>query len=471
MNALPSLSVQPFLFQFLLALLAGLLSLVGSEAHAQAASEKRVALVIGNGAYPRAPLSNPVNDAIDLSAALRRLGFEVMERRNRNSEEMKRDLIEFQDRLGPGAVALFYFAGHGVQAGRGLNYLLPVGRDYERERDAEMFGLEAGTVLRRMEESGAALSIVILDACRDSPLPPESRSSGSRGLARMEAPSGSLIAFATAAGSTADENRGGRNGLYTQYLLRAIEAPGLRLEDVFQRVRRDVERASNRRQSPEEISKLTRAFYFRPGVQDSTQLAAAIPDPELEAWDLAKRRDNAASYEAYMQAYPQGRFTAAARTAVAGLGSRASAGHSELLEPSGRGNDCDPSRPWMMTEETESSAVLRQCSSGLLWLRLDNGHDLNWSAARSHCQRQGARWSLPTVAELQSLYADNLPRRSCGTGFCKVAEQFRLSAWSFWSSDSNSSEDAWVVSLGSGERLLAYAGAVGDRRALCIRRQ
>jgi uncharacterized caspase-like protein len=237
---------------------------------AQPATEKRVALVIGNGAYPRAPLANPVNDAADLSAALRRLGFEVMERRNRNSEELKRDLIEFQDKLAPGAVGLFYFAGHGVQAGRGLNYLLPIGRDYLRERDAEMFGLEAGTVLRRMEESGAALSVVILDACRDSPLPPEARSSGSRGLARMEAPSGSLIAFATAAGSTADENRGGRNGLYTQFLLRAIETPGLRLEDVFQQVRRDVERASNRRQSPEEISKLTSTFFFRPATTIGT---------------------------------------------------------------------------------------------------------------------------------------------------------------------------------------------------------
>ena len=258
--------------------------------HAQPAAEKRVALVIGNGAYPRAPLANPVNDAADLSAALRRLGFEVMERRNRNSEELKRDLIEFQDKLAPGAVGLFYFAGHGVQAGRGLNYLLPVGRDYLRERDAEMYGLEAGTVLRRMEESGTALSIVILDACRDSPLPAEARSSGSRGLTRMEAPSGSLIAFATAPGSVADENRSGRNGLYTQFLLRAIETPGLRLEDVFQQVRRDVERASNRRQSPEEISKLTSAFFFRPsgpaGVPNVTPMVATRP-PAAAAGSLS----------------------------------------------------------------------------------------------------------------------------------------------------------------------------------------
>jgi formylglycine-generating enzyme required for sulfatase activity len=262
--------------------LASALNLLAPPARAQPAAERRVALVIGNADYPRAPLVNPVNDAADLSAALRRLGFEVIERRNRNADELKRDLIEFQDKLGPGAVGLFYFAGHGMQAGRGgRNYLLPVGVDYRRERDVELFGLDASSVLARMEESGAALSLVILDACRDSPLPPEGRTTASRGLGRMEAPSGSLVAFATAPGRTADENRAGRNGLYTQYLLRAIETPGLRLEDVFKQVRRDVERASSRRQSPEEISKLTSDFYFRPVGESSpvTAVASLTPPP------------------------------------------------------------------------------------------------------------------------------------------------------------------------------------------------
>ncbi len=340
----------------LTALMAICLALLLPHAHAQAPAAasphtqrtlavepatlgKRVALVVGNADYARAPLVNPLNDAADLAAALRRLGFEVMERRNRGSEELKRDLIEFQDKLGPGAVGLFYFAGHGVQAGRGArNYLLPVGVDYQRERDAEVFGLDAASVLARMEESGAALSLMILDACRDSPLPSDGRSTGNRGLGRMEAPSGSLVAFATAPGSTADENRGGRNGLYTQYLLQAIETPGLRLEDVFKQVRRDVERASQRRQSPEEVSKLTSDFYFVPpaavgaalpsmsaaplatAVQPAGQLAsAAVPDPEIDLWNLAKRRDNAASYEAYLRAYPQGRYAQAARSALEGL--------------------------------------------------------------------------------------------------------------------------------------------------------
>lgn len=255
--------------------------LATQAAWAQAQPPKRVALVIGNANYLSKPLRNPVNDAADLSAALQRMGFEVMERKNRSADELRRDLADFQDKLSPGAVGLFYFAGHGVQAGRGLNYLLPVGVEYRRERDAELYGLEAGTVLRRMEESGAALSLVILDACRDSPLPAEGRSTASRGLGRMEAPSGSLIAFATAPGSTADENTAGRNGLYTQHLLAAIETPGLRLEDVFKRVRRAVERDSNRRQSPEEISKLTsdEPFYFRPVARAGNPNASVAPEP------------------------------------------------------------------------------------------------------------------------------------------------------------------------------------------------
>ncbi len=453
----------------ILVLVLDLLAL-GLPAAAQTQVEKRVALVIGNGAYPRAPLANPVNDAADLSAALRRLGFEVMERRNRNSEELKRDLIEFQDKLGPGAVGLFYFAGHGVQAGRGLNYLLPVGRDYLRERDAEMYGLEAGTVLRRMEESGAALSVVILDACRDSPLPPEARSSGSRGLARMEAPSGSLIAFATAAGSTADENRGARNGLYTQYLLRAIEAPGLRLEDVFQQVRRDVERASNRRQSPEEISKLTRAFFFRPVAQAATQVATAVPDPELEAWELAKRRDNAASYEAYLRGYPQGRYVVAARTALEGFGRQAGAQQDTAAPtPQAAVSTCDPSQPWVM-EETSDPAVLRQCGTGIHWTRSDNSWSGNWSEATEYCRGYGdGRWRLPTAAQLQALYREHLPEVNCGPFRCKASNLFRLSSWWFWSSDSYGSEEAWGVALRGGNRTSRQVtGSLGSR-ALCIR--
>lgn len=276
-----------------------LLALLLMAAAGTALAEKRVALVIGNATYAQRPLKNPVNDAEDLAKALTALGFEVMLRRNRNGDELKQDLADFQDSLERGGVGLFYFSGHGMQAGRGNNYLLPVGREYKRERDVEIFGFDAGMVLRGMEGAGSRLNIVILDACRDSPLPPENKSAASRGLARMEAPSGSLIAFATAPGSVADDNTAGRNGLYTKHLLSAIRVPGLRLQEVFIQVGREVERESNGRQSPEEIAKLrdVQPFYFNlpPGrLQGAGAPAANRPDfsdlDQAQQHEAASRR-------------------------------------------------------------------------------------------------------------------------------------------------------------------------------------
>lgn len=231
-----------------------------------AAGEPRIALVVGNAGYEDSPLANPVNDASDMAKELQRLGFAVTLRTNQNADQLKELISDFGDQLArsKGVVGLFYFAGHGVQV-KGQNYLLPVGRRYRRERDVEMWAVESRAVLARMEEAGNPLNIVILDACRDSPLPPETRTAGSRGLARDTAPSGALIAYATAPGRTADDRRGARNGLYTGHLLQALREPGLRLEDVFGRVRDAVERDSARQQSPEEVVKLVgQPFYFMP---------------------------------------------------------------------------------------------------------------------------------------------------------------------------------------------------------------
>ena len=222
-----------------------------------AAQSRGVALVIGNSAYAERPLPNTSNDAADMAATLREARFEVLLRHNASESAMKEAIADFEDRLrANGGVGIFYFAGHGMQSNRGRNYLLPVGRSWQRERDVELFGVAADAVLAGMEKAGNRLNIVILDACRDTPLPSDSRSSISRGLARMDAPSGSVIAFATAPGRTASDNPGQRNGLYTQHLLSALRTPGLRLEDVFKVVGQAVEKDSGGQQSPEEFMKL-----------------------------------------------------------------------------------------------------------------------------------------------------------------------------------------------------------------------
>lgn len=297
-----------------------LLAALPCQAQTPAKAQARgVALVIGNAAYADRALPNPGNDAADVAQLLREAGFEVLARGNLTESAMKEALADFEDRLRASrGVGVFYFAGHGMQTSRGRNFLLPVGRSYTRERDVELFGVPADAVLASMEKVGNALNIVILDACRDAPLPPETRSAISRGLARMDAPSGSLIAFATAPGRTASDNPGRRNGLYTQHLLRVLRQPGLRLEDVFKEVGRAVERDSGGQQSPEEFMKLRdpAPFCLFPGrgcgAGAGPRLASA-DEVEQEFWDAIKTSRDARDHRDYLQRYPNGRFAVLAQ--------------------------------------------------------------------------------------------------------------------------------------------------------------
>jgi Tfp pilus assembly protein PilF len=225
------------------------------------AKERRVALVIGNGAYKTAPLNNSVNDAIDIGGALTNLGFTVILKTNVKQRTMEETIREFGKQLRSGGVGLFYFAGHGLQV-KGRNYLLPIGADIESEADIKYEAVDAGRVLAQMEEAGNGLNIVILDACRDNPFARSYRSS-ERGLAKMDAPEGSILAYATAPGSIAADGTG-RNGLYTSKLLEHINTPGLPIELFFKEVRRDVRNASGNKQMPWTESSLIGDFYFNP---------------------------------------------------------------------------------------------------------------------------------------------------------------------------------------------------------------
>jgi caspase domain-containing protein len=240
-----------------------------------AIQEKRVALIIGNGAYVGAnPLRNPPNDARAMSAALREIGFEVVERIDLNSREMKRAVIEFGNKLQTNDVGLFYYAGHGVQS-NGKNYLIPVDAEIEKEADIVVDGVELDTVMGQIEGAKNRLNIVILDACRNDFSTRGWRSQG-RGLAQVaNAPSGIFIAYATAPGSAASDNKSGQNGLYTQELLKSIRQPGMRIEEVFKQVRLRVKELSEGRQIPWESSSLEGEFYFIP--PNSTVATSNLP--------------------------------------------------------------------------------------------------------------------------------------------------------------------------------------------------
>lgn len=291
------------------------------------AAERRVALVIGNSAYPGAPLKNPVNDARDMASALRKLGFDVIEKSNITQKEMNRAIAQFGEKLRADTVALFYYAGHGMQV-KGKNYLLPIDAQIASEASARAETVDVDTVMDQLAVS--PMNIVILDACRNNPFERKFRSAGG-GLAQMDAPRGSLIAYATAPGKVANDGDG-KNGLYTQELLKHIQTPGLPLEAVFKRVRNGVVQGSGEAQTPWEASSLTGDFYFLPGTggqsAPATQVASISPQLagartaaqiEDELWDAIKDSDKAGVFEEYIKQYPKGRYLALARVRIAGL--------------------------------------------------------------------------------------------------------------------------------------------------------
>jgi len=224
------------------------------------AAERRVALVIGNSAYKQAPLANPGNDARAMAKVLRESGFTVTELRNLNQAGMRRAIRDFGDDIAKGGVGLFFFAGHGMQI-RGRNFLIPVGSDIEREDEVEDQAVDARLVLEKMASAKNPLNIVILDACRNNPFISSFRSSVV-GLAAMDAPAGTLVAFSTAPGQVAADGSGD-NGLYTKHLVSYMREAGLKVEDVFKRVRAAVRQESGGRQTPWENTSLEADFYFK----------------------------------------------------------------------------------------------------------------------------------------------------------------------------------------------------------------
>jgi hypothetical protein len=226
-------------------------------------AKKRIALVVGNSGYlAGAKLQNPENDARAMTEKLTGLGFDVIARIDASQNELRAAVAQFGNSIQSQdlEVALFYYAGHGMQIS-GRNYLLPVDISPQTETELKVLAVSADDILDQMaspDENSQRTNIMILDACRDNPLSRSwTRSSGSKGLASMSAPSGTLITFSTKPGFTALDGEG-KNSPYTSELLKALDVPGLRLEDIFRTVRVRVMELTNRQQIPMENSLLTR---------------------------------------------------------------------------------------------------------------------------------------------------------------------------------------------------------------------
>jgi uncharacterized caspase-like protein len=239
-----------------------------------ASGERKTALVIGNANYRVGVLKNPVNDAEAVAASLRGLGFEVTLRENTTLRDMIESLRQFSIATRTAAVRLVYYAGHGVQV-HGRNYLLPVDTEIRAEEEVAGKSADLNELLDRLGASKQGINIIILDACRNNPFSgaeivgPDGRRLKFRGatpsgLAPVDAPLGSMVAFSTAPGGVALDNPGEKNSLYTKHLLETMQSPGLPIELLFKQVRLSVARETGRVQVPWESSSLTGDFCFTP---------------------------------------------------------------------------------------------------------------------------------------------------------------------------------------------------------------
>ncbi len=249
------------------------------NSHAANLSPKRIALVIGNSAYRSFPvLVNPINDSADMAKKLEEFGFDVKLLENANRRNIEEAITQFGKKLNrKDAVGLFYFAGHGVQVD-GINYLIPIGANIKTVADVQYEAVNAERVLSNMESADNNLNLMILDACRDNPLPASKRSA-TRGLARMSAPTGSMVLYATSPGKSAlDGEPDDRNGLFTGKLLQVMNQPGLTVYEVFRQTAQAVNSASNSFQTPYLEGVILGDFKFFEELPNATLTIKTSPD-------------------------------------------------------------------------------------------------------------------------------------------------------------------------------------------------
>lgn len=221
---------------------------------------KKIALIIGNSSYPDSPLKNPVNDAEAIQEKLERLGFQVLERTDATNKQMEEALNDFSSKLNSVEVALFFFAGHGMQI-TGKNYLTAVDTNFTKEIDAKHSSLSLDKVIETMEGGSNPTNIIMLDACRNNPYERKWRGSDTLGLAPVYAPKGMIICYATSPGQVAFDGSG-NNGAYTAAFLQHVSTPDLTIEDLFKRVRNTLSSSTRGKQISWEHTSLMGDFYF-----------------------------------------------------------------------------------------------------------------------------------------------------------------------------------------------------------------
>jgi uncharacterized caspase-like protein len=302
-----------------------------------AKADRRVAFVVGNGAYKNvAQLPNPPIDAKAMASTLRNVGFEVIEGSNLTRDQMTEKLLDFGRKAQGSDIAVFYYAGHGIAVG-GTNYLLPVDADIKSEMDVKL-GAAINIDLTLDQTMGdAKVKLVFLDACRDNPFAAKIKSNSATrsvnvgsGLAEMKSGEGTLIAFATGPGQTALDGQEGNNSPFTRALIDNITKPGIEIQQAMTSVRAQVNEETHKGQLPWGHTNLIGAVYLNQA--PTTQIANAAPtataapaatagnsEAEVEFWRSVKESNKPEELNAYLSAYPNGQFKPLAMARLAAI--------------------------------------------------------------------------------------------------------------------------------------------------------
>jgi len=409
----------------------------------------RTALVIGNSNYKSAPLRNPANDARDMAKALRGLDFEVIERLNASKKDMVLAIDEFYKRLKRADVGVFYFAGHGMQI-QGVNYLIPVKAYVTSETDIQWEAVPAGKVLGKMYEAGNKLNIVILDACRDNPFKRSFRTE-SKGLAQMDAPKGTIIAYATSPGSVAADGSG-RNGVYTKHLLKSLGSSGMTVYDVFRETGLGVMRETGEKQIPWVSSTPVPRYYMagkgsgsndaerRRFEQDQARLERERRELEKLKAEFKRKQRDSQSQKVEVASLPQKPSY-----------SQPSSSTANVIKREG-------------VYVAYGNGIVKDTKTGLEWV-VGPDRDMSWNEARSWVQSlnlDGGGWRIPTIDELQGLYRIGASKRN-------MTPLLKTTGLVVWSGENEGRPRAWDFRFGNDDRVWRGSAYSTIFRAFAVR--
>ncbi len=479
-----AMSIRIFLILFILVLI---------NPSSLAATEQRIALVIGNSAYTTGPLKNPVNDATDIAATLQRLGFSVIIIKNASQRVMEESIQEFGNKLKRGGVGLFYYAGHGLQVS-GVNYLIPVAANINQESDVKYEAIDANKVLDAMANANNGLNIVILDACRDNPFTRSFRDS-TRGLAIVSsAPAGTFISYSTGPGNVARDGEG-RNSPYAAGLIKHMTEPGQPIEQVFKSVRQTLATQSGGKQIPWELSSLQGNFYFAPGTAGKAPIIVpegktAAPRDDLDDENRKleaeqQRLDEERAVLAKQKSLEEKRQKIAKQKEQLTIEQEAARQVAAERKKQKKTTTIAMAKQPSKSKTGEAGSVVRfvanndgtvlDTRTNLMWAAKDNGDFIaNWSNAESYCEnyRGGGYtdWRMPTQNELAGLY-DEAKTYKCKwmPSDVHLTESILLTATWVWSSETRGSEAAFFSFYDGSRHWVRQSSDASKLRALPVR--